>query len=273
MDFISTIILGIIEGITEFLPISTNAHLLVAESLLNFPATKDLRNTFAIALQLGAILAVVVYYFPDLLRKVIEIPSSPSVRRFWLNLIIAFLPIGIIGLVFGKRIQDSVFGANGIIALMLILGGIAFLLIESRGHQGDTHQMENITTRQALLVGSVQILSIVPGVSRSGASIIGGLLAGLDRPTAARFSFYLAIPTIGSAVGYQLFNAIKDKQITSDILPLLVAGMVAGFITALITIRWLLGYISRHDFRVFGVYRIIAGIIVLVLVLAKVLGS
>ncbi len=267
MELIFVIILGLVEGITEFLPISTNGHLLVIESLLHYPATQELRNTFAIALQLGAILAVILYYLPDLIRKLAGIGTDPRARQFWINLIVAFIPIGVIGLLFGKKIQDALF-QPWITGLTLTLGGIIFLIVD-RGGKDTTSQpdLENITLRQALIVGGAQILSAVPGVSRSGSSIIGGLLGGMNRATAAVFSFYLAIPTLGAAVLYQLFTAIRAHQITSAIAPQLLVGMVVGFGVAMITIRWLLRYIQRHDYRIFGVYRIVVGLLILGLAL------
>ncbi|MEP7285069.1 MAG: undecaprenyl-diphosphate phosphatase [Chloroflexota bacterium] len=279
MDFLFALILGIVEGLTEFLPISSTGHLLVASALLHFPplVPPGLRITFDIFIQLGAVLAVIVYYGRDLLAQASRIPSDQSTQRFWLNILIAFLPAAIVGLL-AKKWIDALTSGNGslaslIIGVALVLGGIVFLIIERRpqpANSAPTHpvgQIPQVTTRQAFLIGLAQVVSLIPGVSRSGATIVGGLLTGLDRVTATAFSFYLFIPTLGAATVYSLYSAAKSGTLDTSQLPLLAVATVAAFIVSYASIAWLLRYVSSHSFRVFGIYRIIAGVIIIGLAL------
>lgn len=287
MDLLAAIILGIALGITEFLPISSLGHSLVLEALLGFPHTltdatqiQDARTSLGLFIQGGAVLAVLVYYSRDLLAELQEIPSSPAARQFWINIIIAFVPIGVLGLIFNKQIKQYLF-APGVVAVALIVGGVILLLVEqfkARSAIGtaqtvtsNTKSVEQITPRQALLIGIAQIAALIPGVSRSGATIVGGLLVGLEREVAAKFTFYLFIPTLGAAAGYELFNAFRNHQIDSSLLPYFILATVIGFVVSLGAIRFLLGYISTHDFRAFGVYRIVIGVLILVLIAVKVI--
>ena len=221
MDLVAAIILGIALGITEFLPISSLGHSLVLEALFGFPTTltdptaiKNARDTLAVFIQGGAVLAVIVYYARDLLKQASQLPSDPKVRQLWINVIIAFVPIGILGLLFNKWIKDHLF-QPWIVGAALIVGGIIFLLTEQREPKPVTHTLEQITPRQALFVGIAQIAALIPGVSRSGATIIGGLLTGLEREVATQFTFYVFIPTLGAAAGYQLFQAFRDHLVDS----------------------------------------------------------
>ena len=274
MDYILSVILGIIEGITEFLPISSTGHLLVASAFLNFPqflagtpdAQLKFRDTFDIFIQIGAVFAVLVYYGRSLIQQAQKLPSDRSVQRFWVNILIAFLPAAVIGLVVLKRIEGTLDKPLPI-AIALILGGIVFLVVERGEHTGTVHDIYQVTPVQALGVGVAQVVSLIPGVSRSGASIVGGLLVGMDRLTATTFSFYLFIPTLGAATLYKLFQALRDKEVAAAQLPLFAVGTVVTFVVAYASIVWLLRYISTHNFRAFGVYRIIAGAIILVLAL------
>jgi undecaprenyl-diphosphatase len=265
-DFIKAIILGVVEGVTEFLPISSTGHLIVASDLLRF---KDVGGTFEIVIQLGAVLAVIWFYRMDLFARVRQTGGSTQARRFWLNLLIAFLPAAIIGLLFEKFITRHLFSPL-VVATSLILGGIILWLVERRRKtaervRGSDHAvgLDGITARQALLIGIAQMTALVPGVSRSGSTIVGGLLSGLDRETATAFSFYLAIPTLGGATLYKLLKNLH--QITSEGASTnLAIGTVVAFITAWIAIGWLLRYVAHHDFRSFAVYRILAGMAVIV---------
>jgi undecaprenyl-diphosphatase len=266
MDFVYALILGIVEGITEFLPISSTGHLLVASALLGFPSAEKLRQTFDIVIQVGPVLAVILYYARDLMAQARRLPSDQSTRRFWFNILIAFIPAAIIGLLFERQIS-AVLERPVIIGIALIVGGIIFLVIEQQDRSGRTHNLEQVTPLQALTVGIAQVASLIPGVSRSGASIVGGLLVGMDRVTATAFSFYLFIPTLGAATLYKLFSAVRSHDIVGSDLPLLVVGAAAAFVVAYASIVWLLRYISTHDFRVFGAYRIIAGAIIVALAL------
>jgi undecaprenyl-diphosphatase len=266
MDFLYALILGIVEGVTEFLPISSTGHLLVASALLNFPSAEKLRVTFDIFIQIGAVLAVTIYYGRDLIRQAQRLPSDQGTRQFWLNILIAFLPAAIVGLLLQRQIEANLLKPV-VVGLALILGGIVFLAIEQQDRSESTHQLEQISPIQALVVGLAQVVSLVPGVSRSGASIVGGLLVGMDRLTATVFSFYLFMPTLGAATLYKLYTAIRDHDIVGSDLPLLAVGTIAAFVVAYGSIVWLLRYIASHNFRAFGVYRIIAGAIILVLAL------
>jgi undecaprenyl-diphosphatase len=264
-NLLNAIILGVVEGITEFLRISSTGHLIVASDLLRF---KDAGGTFEIVIQLGAVLAVVWFYRTDLIERVCKTAASRQTRRFWLNLFVAFLPAAITGLAFEKFITEQLFSPLTV-AASLIIGGIILWLVERRREitesvptSGHTIQLDRVTTRQALLIGFTQITALVPGVSRSGSSIVGGLLSGLDRETATAFSFYLAIPTLGGATLYKLLKNLH--QIASQGAALnLAIGTTVAFITAWLAIGWLLRYVAHHDFRSFAVYRILAGLLII----------
>jgi undecaprenyl-diphosphatase len=265
VDLIKVIILGIIEGLTEFLPISSTGHLIVAAALLDFGA--GMGGTFEIFIQVGAVVAVIVYYRAQLLKQVVSVPKDKGVQRFWLGIIIAFIPAAVLGFLFLDKIKAMLFNPT-VVAISLIIGGIIFLVIERMGiaEKAATHEVTAITPRQAIIVGIAQIAALFPGVSRSGASIVGGMLSGLDRATATQFSFYLAIPTLGIAVFYDLIKSLSQLQ--SNDLVFLVVGAVVSGIVAWLSIGWLLRYVSRNSFTAFGYYRIIAGIVILVLVAA-----
>ncbi len=275
MDLINALLLGLVEGISEFLPISSTGHLLVVSALLNFPSNalllpgqsaKDFRDTFDIFIQLGAIVAVVVYYGRDLLRQARKLPSDQMTQRFWFNILVAFVPVGVIGFLFGRQITQYLYSPL-VVGLALIVGGVVLWLAERRNHATAPHSVEQITFRQAAIVGLAQIVALIPGVSRSAASIIGGMWSGLDRKAATVFSFYLAIPTLGIATIYQLLSALKEKHVEVSQLPAFGAGTLVAFAVAWLSIAWLLRYVSTHDFRAFGVYRIIVGAFVVLLAL------
>lgn len=232
---VSAALLGLVEGITEFLPVSSTGHLIVAADLLNF---RDAGGTFEIAIQLGAVLAVIAYYWRDLFGQARALPERPEVRTLWLGVALAFLPAAALGFLFSDAITRYLFSPVTV-GLSLMLGGVALWLIEGRA----------------------QCLALIPGVSRSASSIIGGLLTGLDRPTATAFSFYLSIPTLGLATLYALIKG-REALDSTQFGPLLV-GMGVSFVTALLAIGWLLKYVSQHDFRGFAVYRILAGLAIL----------
>jgi undecaprenyl-diphosphatase len=257
-ELLKVIILGIVEGITEFLPISSTGHLIVVADLLNFQGS--IGGTFEIFIQLGAILAVIWYFRQDLWSQVRTVTRDRTVQRFWLNLLIAFFPAAAIGFLWHDWIKEVLFSPV-VVAIALIIGGIVLILIERRDHSGGTTSLDTISRRQALTIGVLQTLALIPGTSRSASSIIGGLLSGLNRTTATAFSFYLAIPTLGLATIFDLTTSL-DQITRNDALNLLV-GMVAAFISALFAIGWLLRYIANHTFTIFGVYRIVVGLVVL----------
>lgn len=257
------ILLGVVEGITEFLPVSSTGHLLIASRLLHFEHSMD--GTFEVFIQFGTVLAVLGYYARDLVTQVRRIPREAATRRFWLAIIVAFLPVAIVGLLVHDWIKQTLFGSPIIIAWSLIIGAIVFLLVDQAGTRRETvHDQHTIGLRQALGIGIAQVLALVPGVSRSGASIIGGLLVGLDRPTATAFSFYLAIPTLGSATIVDLLGSL-DRLTPGDMGRLLL-GLVVSMIVAWLSIDWLLQYVGHHSFRVFGLYRVAAGLAIMALV-------
>jgi undecaprenyl-diphosphatase len=257
-DLWRVVVLGIVEGVTEFLPISSTGHLIVFSDLLNFEGS--LGGTFEIFIQLGAVLAMVWFYRRDLWQQVRAAPRDRTVQRFWLNLAIAFIPAAGIGFFFHSWIKERLFSPETV-AVALIVGGVLLLLIERRDHSAGTASLYDVTPRQALGIGLAQVLALIPGASRSATSIMGGLLSGLDRPTATAFSFYLAIPTLGLATVFDLLTSL-DQISGGDVLNLL-AGTVVSFVVALAAIGWLLRYIATNDFRLFGYYRIIFGLIVL----------
>lgn len=262
-EWIKVIILGIVEGLTEFLPISSTGHLIVTAALLDFQ--NSLNGTFEIFIQLGAVIAVVFYYRRDLWRQVRALPSDRTTQRLWLGVLIAFVPAAGIGFLLLDRIKTVLFHPT-VVAASLIIGGLIFLLIERRAtpqtHE-DTETL-SITLKQAFLIGLAQITALIPGVSRSGASIIGGMQAGLSRKAATQFSFYLAIPTLGIATIYELITSLSE--ISSTQLASLLLGTLVSAVVAWVSIGWLLRYVSRNTFVVFGYYRIAAGVIILLAV-------
>lgn len=261
-ELIKVILLGIVEGLTEFLPISSTGHLIVASALLNFQGAVG--GTFEIFIQIGAVVAVIIYFRSKLLNQITTVASDKSVRRFWLNLIIAFIPAAVIGFLFSDQIKERLFNPT-VVATSLIVGGVIFLIVEQRETvKQATISLAEITPQQALTIGLAQIVALIPGVSRSGATIVGGMLVGLNRSIATEFSFFLAIPTLGIATLYDFYKNLNRIQ-SADIVNLLVGAVVSG-IVAWLSIRWLLGYVTRHNFVVFGYYRIIAGIIILIMV-------
>jgi len=276
MDLVAAIVLGIAMGITEFLPVSSLGHSLVLEALFNFPHTvsvgsiQNARNVIGFFIEGGAFLAVLAFYARDLLAEAQKLPKDPKTRQLWINVVIAFVPIGVLGLVFNKWIQDHLF-APWIVAVALVVVGVMFILVERRKYEPTTTTLEDVRPGQALIVGLAQVGALIPGVSRSGSTIIGGLLAGLSREVATAFTFYLFIPTLGAAVGYELFSQIKDKTFPTELLPYLLIAAIVAFVVSLFTIRFLLDFVKKHDFKPFGVYRIIVGVVIFILVVIKVI--
>lgn len=264
----SVVALGFIEGLTEFLPISSTAHLLISAKLLGFH--ENIGGTFEIFIQLGAILAVVGYYARDLIAQARALPTSSATQRFWINIAVAFLPAALVGIALHDWIKQVVFDSPTVIAWALIAGGVVFIAIERwRTPPAAPQRAESISTRQALSVGIAQVFALIPGVSRSGASIVGGMLSGLDRSTATTFSFYLAIPTLGAATIVDLLGNLN--QVSSGDIGRLAVGTIVSMVIAWLSIGWLLRYVAAHSFVVFGIYRIIAGIAILALVAVGVL--
>ncbi|MFA6601999.1 MAG: undecaprenyl-diphosphate phosphatase [Candidatus Paceibacterota bacterium] len=249
MTFFHSLILGIVEGLSEFLPISSTGHLILVSELLRIPATV-FSKSFNIIIQLGAIAAVIVLYW-DKLRNL----------DLWKKLIVAFIPTGIIGLALYKVVKTYLLGNSLVVLWSLFLGGIAIIIFEwwQKKKVEPVDEISSITYRQALLIGLFQSIAIIPGISRSAATIVGGLAMGLSRKTIVRFSFLLAIPTMLAASGLDLvknYSAFSTDQFGS-----LAVGFIVSFIVAVVSIRFLLGYIRNHDFTAFGIYRIVIAVI------------
>jgi len=255
-------IMGVVEGLTEFLPISSTGHLILAGALLGFD--DDKAKVFDIAIQTGAIFAVILVYWKKIRETVVALPSQRQAQQFALNLLIAFVPAVVLGLLFGKAIKAHLF-TPVVVATTFIVGGFIILWAEKRQAAGGSAvrvtEVDDMTWKDALKVGLVQCLAMVPGTSRSGATIIGGMLLGLSRKAATDFSFYLAIPTLTGAGAYSLY---KERALLSlgDV-PLFGVGLLVSFISAWLCIRWLLRFIATHSFNGFAWYRIAFGLVVL----------
>lgn len=252
--------MGVVEGLTEFLPISSTGHLILAGALLGFDDAKA--RVFDIAIQTGAIFAVVLVYWQKIRATLVALPTERQAQRFSLNVAIAFVPAVLLGLLFGKAIKEHLF-TPVVVASTFIVGGFIILWAERRPATAvRIHAVDDMGPLDALKVGLVQCLAMVPGTSRSGATIIGGMLLGLSRQAATDFSFFLAIPTLVGAGAYSLY---KERALLSLAdLPMFTVGLVFSFLSAWLCVRWLLRYISTHNFVPFAWYRIAFGVVVLV---------
>ena len=260
---IKVIIMGIVEGLTEFLPLSSTGHLILAGSLLNFTGEKV--KLFEIVIQAGAMLAVCWEYRHRIFNVIRNFSSDVAARRFVANLLVAFLPAVVLGLLFGKMIKAHLF-APVPVALAFIVGAFIILIVERRNRLNEDslriHSVDEMTMLDAFKVGCAQCFALIPGTSRSGASIIGGMVFGLSRQAATEFSFFLAIPTLFGATIYSLY---KERALLSVAdLPMFGVGALAAFISAFFCVRWLLRYISTHDFMIFVWYRIVFGVLILI---------
>ena len=262
MDWIllgKALILGIVEGLTEFLPISSTGHLILVGDLLDF--NDDKGKMFEIMIQCGAILAVCWEYRAKFISVLVGLTSEAAARRFALNLFVAFLPAAILGLLFGQRIKAVLFKPIPV-AIAFIVGALIILWAERRDHRVTVQTVDDMSWKDALKVGIAQTFALIPGTSRAGATIIGGMLFGLSRRAATEFSFFLAVPVLFAASAYEF---VKHRELFSrDDLGLFGVGFVAAFVSAFLCVRWLLRYISSHDFTVFAWYRIAFGAAVLV---------
>ncbi|MCC7210184.1 MAG: undecaprenyl-diphosphate phosphatase [Anaerolineae bacterium] len=273
LDYLYAAILGVIQGLTEFLPISSTGHLLITSAVFGFPTAAlgvsdpaGFRDTFAVFIQLGTVFSVLVFYARDLLGQLRSVTHDPLTQRFWVYLFLAFVPAGAVGFLLRDWIQATLYNPP-VIGAALALGGVVLLLIERMPRQPTTHQAERITLGQTLSIGLMQMVALIPGVSRSGASIVGGLLSGLDRVAATKFSFYLALPSVGIATVYQLVSALRDGMINAEQLPILLLGAAVAFVVGWMSIAWLLRFVARNTFRPFGWYRIAIGALILFLAL------
>jgi len=261
MDLIillKALILGLVEGATEFLPVSSTGHLIIVGDLLKFNDERG--KVFEIVIQLGAILAVVWEYRARFLHLALSITKEKTSQRLLTNLLIAFMPAAILGLAFHHAIKQYLFSPLTV-AAALIVGGFAILFIEKNLPQADTHSVDEMDWKHALKVGFAQSLALFPGVSRAGATIMGGLLFGLSRKTATEFSFFLAIPIMLAATVLDI--AKSGGLLSKDDIGIFLVGFITAFISALIAVRVLIKFVSQHDFKAFAWYRIVIGIIVL----------
>jgi undecaprenyl-diphosphatase len=254
MSIIEAIIIAIVEGITEFLPISSTGHMIITSSLLDIHKD-EFTKIYEVAIQLGAILAVVVLYW----KKFFDFARW----QFYLKLVIAVIPALVLGFIFSDSI-DALLESPLTVAITLLLGGIILLFIDNYFTKSEVHTEEEISYRRAFLIGVWQCIAMIPGVSRSASTIIGGMQQKLSRKLAAEFSFFLAVPTMCAATGYKLLK--EHDSIHAEQIQLLVIGNITAFIVAILAIKFFIGFLQKHGFRLFGYYRIIAGIILLVLI-------
>ena len=267
MEIIKVILYGIIEGITEWLPVSSTGHLIIIEKFLNFSYSEEFINMFRVIIQLGAILSVVVLYFKKLWPFTTKEKYfiNKDILMMWLKIVVACIPAAIVG-VFFDEFFESLFYNELSVALALIIVGIIFIIVETKKPKTKINSINEITFQTALLIGMAQLIAaIFPGVSRSGATIVGGLILGVSRTVAAEFTFFMAVPVM---LGASLLKILKfgfNFQ-TNELIALLI-GMLVAFVTSLFVIKFLINYIKKHDFKAFGYYRIILGIIIIILML------
>ena len=256
------LILGIVEGLTEFLPVSSTGHLIVAGSLLGYAGERA--KVFEIVIQAGAILAVCWEYRVRLIAVAVGLPTSRDAQRFVANLLLAFLPAAVLGLLFSRMIKQHLFAAVPV-ALAFVVGALVILWVERRQRMSPaTVRIDDVNAMRwtdALKIGFAQAFALIPGTSRSGATIIGGMLFGLSRPAATEFSFFLAIPTLLAACVYEFFR--NRALLSAADLQAFGIGFVAAFVSAFLCVRWLIRYVSRHDFVPFAWYRIAFGLVIL----------
>jgi undecaprenyl-diphosphatase len=259
---LKALLLGVVEGLTEFLPVSSTGHLIVAEDLVRFRIGSS--EAFVVAIQAGAILAVCWEYRARLWHMLRRLTHDAAEQRLAVNVVIAFIPAAVLGVLFKNLIERVLFFSVPV-AAALVVGGLIILWVErihaARDYHPRVNALDEISALDALKIGCVQCFALIPGTSRSGATIIGGLLFGLSRTAATEFSFFLAMPTVIGASVYALYKA-REQLNTAD-LPLFTLGFIAAFISALFCVRWLLRYVAHHDFRVFAWYRIVFGGVIL----------
>ena len=258
MDTIQSIIIAIVEGLTEFLPISSTGHMIITEKLLNL-SENDFSKVFTVAIQLGAILAVVVLYW----KKFLDFRNW----KFYAKLFVAVMPAILLGLLFSKKI-DALLDSSLTVAITMLAGGIILIFIDNVFKVHTIDDEKDVSFPRAFLIGAWQCLAMIPGISRSAASIIGGMQQKLTRNAAAEFSFFLAVPTMLAATGYKLYKYYNENGgFSANEVKQLAIGNVVAFIVALLAIKFFIGFLKKHGFRVWGYYRIIVGILLLVLIL------
>lgn len=262
-SFFKAMIMGLIEGITEFIPVSSTAHLLIASYLINFNSIKN--QLFEIVIQFGAILAITIVYRHKIFDIIKNIRSNSTNQKFLLNIIIAFLPAILFGVLFHKFIKLYFFNPL-VIALSMLIGGFIILIVEKfyQKNISQNKEMKEINIKSSLLIGLFQCLAMIPGVSRSGATIIGAMFLGVSRAKATEFSFFLAIPTIFSASIFDLYKNYQD--LTLENIELIIFGSVIAFLSSLVVIKWLISFVAKNNFLIFATYRIIIGALILLII-------
>lgn len=276
MSIIEAIIIAIVEGLTEFLPVSSTGHMIIAQSLLGVESNEFVK-AFTVIIQFGAILSVIVLYWNRFFRFK-EVPQAENTSfikfllikfEFYWKLIVAFIPAAILGFIFSDKI-DEMLESVTVVAVMLVLGGIVMLFVDkwfNRPEEGE----QNITYKNAFIIGFFQCIAMIPGVSRSMATIVGGMSRGLSRKNAAEFSFFLAVPTMAAATGYKLMKLLMSDtglELLKENIDVLIIGNVVAFIVALLAIKFFIGFVTKYGFKLFGWYRIIVGGAILLLMLA-----
>ncbi|MFN8289295.1 MAG: undecaprenyl-diphosphate phosphatase [Chitinophagaceae bacterium] len=262
MSTIDAIIIAIVEGITEFLPISSTGHMIITERVLGIEAT-DFTRLFTVGIQLGAILAVIVLYWKRFIK-----PLQTGNLNFYIKLIVAVIPALLLGFIFSDKI-DSLLDSATTVAITMIAGGIVLLFIDNLFKDHPVQTEEQISYPKAFIIGIWQCIAMIPGVSRSAASIIGGMQQKLTRKLAAEFSFFLAVPTMAAATGYKLLKGYKS--LSGGDIKLFAIGNAVAFIVAILAIRFFIGFLQKHGFKLFGYYRIVAGLALLALILTGVI--
>lgn len=262
MELLNAAFLGVVEGLTEFLPVSSTGHLILFVDLLGFDGPPG--HVFEVVIQLGAILAIVALYWKKFLMVLVELPSAKPAQHFVRNVLLAFLPAMIIGAVAHDKIKELLFNPT-VVACALIAGGIGILLIERFKPSPTVLSTEEMSVRSALGIGIIQCIAMIPGMSRSGATIMGALMLKVERKAAAEFSFFLAIPTMLAATVYDLYKARHD--LSAGGMDQIAVGFVVSFIVALVVVKWLVRFVQTHGFQPFAWYRIVIGLAILVLTL------
>ncbi len=267
IEILKAVLYGIVEGITEWLPVSSTGHLILLQDILPMQVSEEFWSFFLVVVQLGAIVAVIVYFWQNIFPFNTKVKSKPFLRydvlNLWLKIIVACIPAGIVGVLLDDWIDENLYNPVTV-ALMLILVGIAFIIVEYRNkdYHPKVTSLRDISYKDAIIIGLFQVIAaVLPGTSRSGATIIGGLLIGIQRTIVAEFTFFLAIPVMAGA---SLLKLIKfEGSITGIEMAILIIGMVVAFLVSLVCIKFLMGYVKKNDFKIFGYYRIVLGIIVL----------
>jgi undecaprenyl-diphosphatase len=254
-DALRAVILGIIEGVTEFLPVSSTGHLLLAERFFNL-GEGDFWNSFTVLIQLGAILAILAIYFVKLWRIALGMFTNPDDRRFVIGVLVAFLPAVVVGLIAGKYIKEFLFNP-WVVCFSLIVGGAILLWVDQLDHKPTEHDATKFPLPMYLTIGIAQCLAMIPGVSRSGASIVAAMMLGADKRAAAEFSFFLAIPTMIGAFAYDFYK--NRAEMNADHIGIVAIGFVVSFITALVVVKTFLSYVTRNGFTLFAWWRVIVG--------------